>query len=139
MAPAAGPAGRSATTTSNARSAGGIQGAASHPPDPAFARLLMALLLSLRGSVCLYQGEELGLTEADLREADLRDPFGIAYWPEFRGRDGSRTPMPWCAEAPHAGFTTGDRPWLPVPPAHPSGFSHLVADPGRDGIPHGSP
>ncbi|MFL5280021.1 MAG: alpha-glucosidase [Rhodopila sp.] len=88
------------------------------PPDPAFARLLMALLLSLRGSVCLYQGEELGLTEADLREADLRDPFGIAYWPEFRGRDGSRTPMPWCAEAPHAGFTTGDRPWLPVPPPH---------------------
>ncbi|MGH7152484.1 MAG: alpha-amylase family glycosyl hydrolase, partial [Acetobacteraceae bacterium] len=35
-------------------------------PDPAFARLLMALLLSLRGSVSLYQGEELGLTEADL-------------------------------------------------------------------------
>jgi alpha-glucosidase len=88
------------------------------PPEPAFARLLMALLLSLRGSVCLYQGEELGLTEANLREADLCDPFGIAYWPEFRGRDGSRTPMPWCAEAPHAGFTTGDRPWLPVPPPH---------------------
>jgi alpha-glucosidase len=88
------------------------------PPDPAFARLLMALLLSLRGSVCLYQGEELGLTEAELRESDLRDPFGIAYWPEFRGRDGSRTPMPWCAEAPHAGFTTGNNPWLPVPPSH---------------------
>jgi alpha-glucosidase len=88
------------------------------PPDPAFARLLMALLLSLRGSICLYQGEELGLTEAELRESDLRDPFGIAYWPEFRGRDGSRTPMPWCAEAPHAGFTTGNNPWLPVPPSH---------------------
>src|SRR5689334_4942071 len=69
-------------------------------------------------SVCLYQGEELGLTEAELRESDLRDPFGIAYWPEFRGRDGSRTPMPWRAEAPHAGFTTGDRSWLPVPPPH---------------------
>ena len=34
--------------------------------DPDFVRLLMALLLSLRGSVCIYQGEELGLTEADL-------------------------------------------------------------------------
>jgi alpha-glucosidase len=53
-----------------------------------------------------------------LRESDLRDPFGIAYWPEFRGRDGSRTPMPWCAAAPHAGFTTGDKPWLPVPQPH---------------------
>jgi alpha-glucosidase len=87
-------------------------------PDPAFARLLMALLLSLRGSVCLYQGEELGLTEAVLSESDLRDPFGIAYWPEFRGRDGSRTPMPWNAGAAHAGFTSGDAAWLPVPEAH---------------------
>lgn len=89
-------------------------------PDPAFARLLMALLLSLRGSVCLYQGEELGLTEAVLSEGDLRDPFGIAYWPEFRGRDGSRTPMPWRARAAHGGFTTAEAPWLPVPDAHRS-------------------
>ncbi len=88
------------------------------PPDPAFARLLMALLLSLRGSVCLYQGEELGLPEADLTEADLRDPFGIAYWPEFRGRDGSRTPMPWLGAAPHCGFSMAATPWLPVPAAH---------------------
>jgi alpha-glucosidase len=88
------------------------------PPNPAFGRLLMALLLSLRGSVCLYQGEELGLTEAALSEADLRDPFGIAYWPEFRGRDGSRTPMPWVAGARHGGFTVAEAPWLPVPAAH---------------------
>ena len=40
-------------------------------PEPAFARLLMALLLSLRGSVSLYQGEELGLTEAELAAEDL--------------------------------------------------------------------
>jgi alpha-glucosidase len=77
----------------------------------------MTFLLSLRGSVCLYQGEELALTEAELAEEDLRDPFGIAYWPAFRGRDGSRTPMPWAAAAPQAGFTTGE-PWLPVPEAH---------------------
>jgi len=87
-------------------------------PDPAFARLLMALLLSLRGSVSLYQGEELGLTEADLGPDQLRDPFGIAYWPEFRGRDGSRTPIPWQSAAPHGGFTTAPQPWLPVPEAH---------------------
>jgi alpha-glucosidase len=88
------------------------------PPDPAFARLLMAMLLSLRGSACIYQGEELGLTEAELTLEQLRDPFGIAYWPEFRGRDGSRTPIPWRAGAPHAGFTDGEMPWLPLPSAH---------------------
>ena len=48
----------------------------------------------------------------------LRDPFGIAFWPEFRGRDGSRTPMPWQAGVKHGGFTAGDDPWLPVPDAH---------------------
>ena len=85
--------------------------------DPAFARLLMALLLSLRGSVCIYQGEELGLTEAELPLAALRDPFGIAHFPAFRGRDGSRTPIPWDGDAAQAGFTTGT-PWLPIPAAH---------------------
>jgi alpha-glucosidase len=87
-------------------------------PDPDFGRLLMALLLSLRGSACVYQGEELGLTEADLAFEHLRDPFGITYWPEFRGRDGSRTPMPWIPDAPHAGFTIHPEPWLPVPEEH---------------------
>jgi alpha-glucosidase len=86
-------------------------------PDPRFARMLLEFQLSLRGSVCLYQGEELGLEEAALDEADLRDPFGIAYWPEFRGRDGSRTPMPWIAGAQHGGFST-EKPWLPVADSH---------------------
>lgn len=85
--------------------------------DPAFVRMLMALFVSLRGTLCVYQGEELGLSEAPLDLSDLRDPFGIAYYPEFRGRDGSRTPMPWRSDAPHAGFTTGT-PWLPVPEDH---------------------
>ena len=88
------------------------------PPTNAFARQLMALLLSLRGSVSLYQGEELGLTEAELAHEHLQDPFGIAYWPEFRGRDGSRTPIPWERDVPHGGFTTAQTPWLPVPDAH---------------------
>jgi alpha-glucosidase len=87
------------------------------PPDPDFARLLMGLLLSLRGSACLYQGEELGLPNSPVSYKDMRDPFGLAYYPEYRGRDGSRTPMPWRADVSHAGFTTGT-PWLPVDPAH---------------------
>jgi alpha-glucosidase len=85
--------------------------------EPGFAGLLMALLLSLRGSICVYQGEELGLSEAVLDVDDLRDPFGIAYHPEFRGRDGARTPLPWNSEDDHAGFTSGT-PWLPVPAEH---------------------
>jgi alpha-glucosidase len=47
----------------------------------------------------------------------MRDPFGIAFYPEYRGRDGSRTPMPWAADAPQAGFTTGT-PWLPIDRRH---------------------
>ena len=81
------------------------------------AKFAITLLASLRGSICLYQGEELGLEEADIAFEDLRDPYGIRFWPGFKGRDGCRTPMVWEAEAPHAGFTTG-KPWLPVPEAH---------------------
>jgi len=85
--------------------------------DARVTKLLLALLLTLRGSACLYQGEELGLPDAVLPFTALRDPFGIAHWPEFRGRDGARTPMPWQAAARHAGFGAGT-PWLPVPDAH---------------------
>jgi alpha-glucosidase len=88
--------------------------------DPRFARLLMAFLLTLRGSVSLYQGEELGLPEAEIAPDNMRDPFGIAFWPEFRGRDGSRTPMPWQGNEPNAGFTEAVTPWLPVPETHRS-------------------
>ena len=81
------------------------------------ARMHMAMLLTLRGSICLYQGEELGLTEADLAYEDLVDPYGINFWPEFKGRDGCRTPMPWQSGVPHAGFSDS-KPWLPVPQEH---------------------
>jgi len=79
------------------------------------ARQSAALVLSLKGSVCLYQGEELGLPETDLLFEELTDPRGIRFWPEDKGRDGCRTPIPWdMGEAPN-GFTTGT-PWLPVKP-----------------------
>lgn len=84
--------------------------------DDALARQLVALVCSLRGSVCLYQGEELGLPEADVPYELLQDPYGIAFWPNFKGRDGCRTPMPWDGGA-QAGFTAGT-PWLPVAETH---------------------
>ncbi|MER8771793.1 alpha-glucosidase family protein [Mesorhizobium sp. M0092] len=85
-------------------------------PD-SVAKFSIVLLSCLRGSICLYQGEELGLEEAELAFEDLRDPFGIRFWPEIKGRDGCRTPMVWEAGADNAGFSTG-KPWLPVPANH---------------------
>lgn len=82
----------------------------------AFAKQLVALVCSLRGSVCLYQGEELGLDEADVPYEALQDPYGKTFWPTFKGRDGCRTPMPWT-RGEHAGFTSG-QPWLPVAEPH---------------------
>ena len=96
----------------------------------ASAKAYATLLMCLRGSVCLYQGEELGLSEAELAFEDLRDPYGIEFWPEFKGRDGCRTPMVWDRDNLNGGFSDA-RPWLPVPAEH---LSHAVAalagDPG---------
>jgi alpha-glucosidase len=86
-------------------------------PSPQLANLLTAMVCSLRGSVCVFQGEELGLTEAELPYEALQDPYGIAFWPQFKGRDGCRTPMPWSDADAHAGFSRG-MPWLPIPPEH---------------------
>ena len=81
------------------------------------ARFAITLLCSLRGTICLYQGEELGLPEADLAFEDLRDPYGIRFWPGFKGRDGCRTPIPWDDQADFGGFSA-TKPWLPVPADH---------------------
>lgn len=84
----------------------------------AFATLLNKLLLSLRGTPFLYQGDELGLPQAKLTFDQLQDPWGIAKWPEWEGRDGCRTPMPWEAKSAHAGFSKNEETWLPIPHEH---------------------
>jgi len=85
--------------------------------DPAFAKLLVAVLGSLRGSFCIFQGEELALPQAEVPYDRLIDPYGITFWPDFKGRDGCRTPMPWTTEQPWGGFSTVE-PWLPMYPDH---------------------
>ena len=93
-----------------------------------FARVVVALLCSLRGSVSLYQGDELGLPEADVPYERIQDPYGLPFWPEFKGRDGCRTPMVWTSEAEtYGGFSTVE-PWLPVDPTQLS----LAVDSQRD-------
>ena len=86
---------------------------ASQAASKAYATLLHAI----RGSVCIYQGEELGLTEAEVLFEELQDPYGIEFWPQFKGRDGCRTPMVWEQNAQNAGFGSG-KPWLPVSTPH---------------------
>ena len=80
-------------------------------------RLYAAILMSLKGTICLYQGEELGLTEAYVAYEDLQDPYGKRFWPKFKGRDGCRTPMPWGRRQTNGGFSDG-RPWLPIAVEH---------------------
>lgn len=91
-----------------------VTGQAGPGPTP---QLHLALLAALRGTIFIYQGEELGLPQSEVAFEDLQDPFGRAHWPLSRGRDGCRTPMPWESAAPQAGFTRGT-PWLPVDAAH---------------------
>jgi len=83
-----------------------------------FAKFAGALLTSLKGSICLYQGDELGFTEAELTFEDLTDPYGIRFWPEFKGRDGCRTPFAWTKDGANAGFSTANKTWLPVASEH---------------------
>jgi len=82
-----------------------------------FAKLTNALLLCLRGNPIVYQGEELGLPQADVGFEDLQDPEAIANWPRTLGRDGARTPMPWSKDNAYAGFSEA-KPWLPIGQGH---------------------
>ncbi len=84
------------------------------PDREAQKRLLVALLLTQRGTHFLYYGEEIGMVDGKIRRQDLQDPLGKKYYPFHPGRDRSRTPMQWTGDA-GAGFTTG-KPWLPINP-----------------------
>ncbi len=92
------------------------------------ARVAMALLLTLRGTPYIYQGEEIGMRDISLKRSEILDPPGQKYWPIYKGRDGCRSPMQWNA-GPQAGFTTG-APWLPVHPNHATrNLETQLADP----------
>ncbi|NEY30682.1 DUF3459 domain-containing protein [Streptomyces sp. PRKS01-65] len=72
----------------------------------------MMLLLTLPGTAILYNGDELGLPDADIRPEDIRDPWGLRT--PGLSRDPARSPMPWT-DGPTAGFTEpGVKPWLPL-------------------------
>ncbi|EGX55799.1 alpha-glucosidase [Streptomyces zinciresistens K42] len=88
------------------------------------ARAAALLSLALPGAVYLYQGEELGLPEADIPLDRIQDPMHARSGGTDPGRDGCRVPLPWTADAPHAGFGPGEEPWLP----QPAGWAAYAAD-----------
>ena len=89
--------------------------------DPAKARIIALLLLTLRGTPFIYYGEELGMPNVKISDEELKDPiafhkvFGIPLKNLF-GRDGCRTPMQWDETPLNAGFSKDPKikPWLPV-------------------------
>ena len=98
--------------------------------DRAKVRCALMILLCLRGTPFLYQGDEIGLTDGPIEQADLRDRVGIRFWPHYKGRDPERTPMPWSG-APGGGFSTDAavRPWLPMADPALCNVEDQAADP----------
>jgi alpha-glucosidase len=83
--------------------------------DVEIQRMLATILFATRSTALMYYGDEIGMkTTPPTRVEDVKDPVGKTGWPQDKGRDGERTPMQWDG-APEAGFTTSDKPWLPVP------------------------
>lgn len=76
-------------------------------------KCFLTLAMGLKGSLCLYQGDELGLSDEEVAFEDMQDPFGKKFYPDYKGRDGCRLPMPWNGEM-GLGFSQGN-PWLPLP------------------------
>jgi alpha-glucosidase len=81
---------------------------------------LLAALFSLRGTIFVYQGDELGLPQARVPFEKLKDPYAQRSYVGDAGRDGARTPMPWSDSLPMAGFTTAPETWLPIDVDHPA-------------------
>jgi len=97
------------------------------------AKLLITMLMTLRGTPFLYQGDELGMTNypfqsiTDFDDIEVKNAYKARvltgqvkeadYIANLRrtSRDNARTPMQWDATA-NAGFTGGPRPWLAVNP-----------------------
>ena len=78
------------------------------------ARAAALLLFGLPGVSFTYEGQELGLEEADVPGDARQDPIYFRTNGARLGRDGCRVPIPWTTERPTFGFTTG-KPWLPMP------------------------
>lgn len=99
------------------------------------AKLLATLLLTLRGTPCLYQGSEIGMTNVRYETLDQfddvwaknyiksqlelgEDEFELLQKVNIGGRDNARTPMQWN-ESMYGGFSS-DKPWISINPNYKS-------------------
>jgi oligo-1,6-glucosidase len=95
------------------------------------AKLLAMLLLSLRGTTYIYQGDEIGMTNVAFEDPnDYRDIETLNYFKTLAdpkeglinvhpmGRDNARAPMQW-SEEPNGGFTTAEEGWIKTNPNFP--------------------
>ncbi len=98
--------------------------------DPARAKVALLMLLTLRGTPFLYQGDEIGLVDGPIEREDVLDAVGARFWPYYKGRDAERTPMPWHG-GPGGGFTRpGVRTWLPMADPSACNVADQEGDPG---------
>ncbi len=95
-------------------------------------RALAMLTHSLPGGIYIYQGEELGLPNADLPDSARQDPAFFRSGGKDKGRDMCRVPIPWEAASENYGYSTG-KPWLP----QPTDWQRYAAD-AQKGDPAGS-
>jgi len=77
-------------------------------------RALALFVMALPGSCYIYNGQELGLPDAEIADADRQDPAFFRTKGAHKGRDGARMPMPWSGDTTPFAFSTG-KPWLPIP------------------------
>ncbi len=97
--------------------------------DEAKSRVALLIILTLRGTPFLYQGDEIGLTDGPIDRDDVLDRVGARFWPYYKGRDAERTPMPWSPE-PGGGFTEpGVQTWLPMADPAACNVADQKADP----------
>jgi len=87
-------------------------------PPRELGALLVAILACLRGTVLLYQGDELGLPCGQVPYDKLRDPATKRFFGHYMQRDGARTPMPWWGSEAQAGFSSAATTWLPLGVGH---------------------
>jgi alpha-glucosidase len=80
------------------------------------AKAMALVMFALPGAVFIYNGEELGLPNAELPDEVLQDPVWERSGHTRRGRDGCRVPMPWQGDKPPFGFSDNPHTWLPIPP-----------------------
>jgi alpha-glucosidase len=98
--------------------------------DPQKARAALVMLIGLWGTVFLYEGDEIGMTDGEIQKEEVRDPVGLRFWPAYKGRDPERTPMAWSA-ADGGGFTAaGVTPWLPFGDLRAANVEDQRDDPG---------